>query len=145
MSEEQPSEAEFPDDAPDTLRELTDPEYDEHTLQRVHRGVSEEPVGGAIWLGETEAVRVMKYTDSWAVEAPPVEKRTPDYAGDDADGQLHFVEYEMDAEHGLTEREAYELADSYMRGDAELTEEAWWVSEDDQQAGQQTLSDISAS
>lgn len=145
MSEEQPSEADFPDDAPATLRELTNPEYEEHALQRVHRNVSEEPIGGAIWLSETEAVRVMKYKESWSVEVPPVEMKVPSYASDDADELLHFIEYEMDAEHGLTEREAYELADSYMRGDAELTEDAWWVGKNDQETGQQTLSDISAS
>lgn len=145
MTEEPASEAEFPDDAPEILRELTDAEYKRHRLQRIHRTVSGEPCGGAVWLGEDEAVRVMKYTDSWAVEAPPLERKVPDYASENADEQLHFVEYEMSAEHGLGEREAYELADSYMRGDAELTEEAWWVGENDESTGQQTFDDISAS
>lgn len=145
MSAKSASDTEFPDDAPETLQGLTEPEYEEHTLQRIHRTVSGEPYGGAIWLSEDEAVRVMKYNDSWAVEAPPLEREVPDYASDDADEQLHFLEYKMDAELDLTEEEAYELADSYMRGDAELTDDAWWVGENNQRRGQQTLDDISAS
>lgn len=144
MSAKSASEAEFPNDAPEALQSLTEPEYEGYTLQRIHRTVSGEPCGGAIWLGEDEAVRVMKYNDSWAVEAPPLERKVPDYANDDADEQLHFLEYEMDAELDLTKEEAYELADSYMRGDAELTDDAWWVGENDQERGQQTLDDISA-
>ncbi|QLH82230.1 hypothetical protein [Halosimplex pelagicum] len=145
MTKTPTAEAEFPDDAPENLRALTEAEYEEHRLQRIHRSVSEEPCGGAIWLSEDEAVRVMKYGDSWAVEAPPLERKPPDYAGDDADERLHFFEYKMRAEHGLAEREAYELADSYMRGEAELTEDAWWVGDNDEPAGQQTLDEISAS
>lgn len=137
------TEVQFPDDAPENLRTLTSPEYENHTLQRIHRTVSEEPCGGALWLAEDEAVRVMKYADSWAVEAPPLEWKVPDYASDDADECLHFLEYEMDAELALSEQEAYRLADAYMRGEADLTEDAWWVEDNSKgQIGQQTLDDI---
>jgi hypothetical protein len=143
MTGEPTSEAEFPDDAPENLRELSDAEYEEHRLQRIHRNVSGEVHGGAVWLSKDEAVRVMRYADSWAVEAPPLEWKAPDYASDGADRQLHFIEYEMDAEYGLTEREAYKLAHSYMQDDAELTEEAWGESGNLESAGQQTFDDIS--
>lgn len=137
------TEVQFPDDAPENLRTLTNPEYENHILQRIHRTVSEEPRGGALWLAEDEAVRVMKYTDSWAVEAPPLRWKVPDYAGDDADECLHFLEYEMDAELALSEQEAYRLADAYMRGEADLTGDAWWVGgSGGEQASQQTLDDI---
>lgn len=144
MDTQQPNlDTQFPEDTPETLQALLEPTYEDFTLCRIHRDVSGDPVGGALWVGKTRAVRVIQYTDCWAVESPPIERKVPDYASDDADEVPHFIEYEMDAEFGLDERQAYELADSYLQGEAELTDDAWWGAEDTRdQTGQQTLNEI---
>lgn len=137
------SSPQFPDDTPEQLRALTEPSYEEFVFSRLIRDVSGDALGGAVWIRADRKVRVMGYTDMWAVEAPPIERKTPDYASDDADKVPHIMECEMDAEFGLDREEAYELADAYMRGEAELTDIDQWVGENDtEQRGQQTLADI---
>jgi hypothetical protein len=86
----------------------------------------------------------MGYQDSWAVEAPPLERQSVE---SDSEGgeEAHIIEYEMDAEYGLEQKEAYRLADAYMRGDGVLSEDAWWVgSNQEELGGQQTLDDLVA-
>lgn len=136
--------AEFPDDTPADLSACTAATYDEHAFHRLHRTCGGEPRGGAEWRTESELVRVMGYQDSWAVEAPPLERQSVE---SDSEGgeEAHIIEYEMDAEYGLEQKEAYRLADAYMRGDGVLSEDAWWVgSNQEELGGQQTLDDLVA-
>lgn len=137
-------QAEFPDDAPAGLSACTAATYDEHTFHRLHRTCGGEPRGGAEWRSKSELVRVMGYQDAWAVEAPPIERR-PVEGENESGEEIHIIEYEMDAEYGLEQKEAYRLADAYMRGDEGLSGDAWWVRDGQERVeGQQTLDDLVA-
>ncbi|WP_155120798.1 hypothetical protein [Haloarcula sp. K1] len=137
-------QAKFPDDTPADLSECTAVSYDNHVFHRLHRTCGGEPYGGAVWYGESELVRVMRYQDSWAVEVPPLERESVD--GEDGSRErIRIIEYEMDAEYGLGQMEAYQLADAYMRGEEDLSDGDWFVQDGQEEAGgQQTLDDIVA-
>lgn len=136
----------FPGDAPADLCALTAVKYDAHAFHRLHRTCPGDPSGGAEWQADDELVRVMGYQEEWAVEAAPIERQPPGNSASSAQsGEVHIIEYEMDAEYGLSQTDAYELADAYMNGDADLSDDAWWVaSESASRHGQQTFDDIAA-
>lgn len=142
----QSQNGEFPDDTPAELSACLAVAYENHAFHRLHRTCSGEPLGGAEWRSESELVRVMGYQDQWAVEASPIERRPAERSGEsETDEEIHIIEYEMDAEYGLKQTEAYRLADAYMRGDEDLSEDAWWMQDGGGETeGQQTLDDIAA-
>lgn len=121
----------FPEDAPDDLGEFVEPVYSDHQLNRLHRDVSDDVCGGATWRSADEEVKVMDYSACgyWAVEASELEIR---------DGRLHIDCKSNGEVSGLAREGAYELADEYMRGEADLEAEA----KERKRQGQQTLDQI---
>jgi hypothetical protein len=138
-----PANPKFPADTPTRLCSLTESEYDDYWFHRLHRTVSEEAKGGAQWRSDDELVRVISLSDEWAVEAPPIERKSHGDTGDEETTHIHIIEYEMVAEYNLSRREAYRIADSYIRGERELTDDPCRADKEGNRAGpQQTLSNF---
>jgi hypothetical protein len=125
----------FPDDAPKAYGDLVSAVYDAHEFHRLHRNVSDEPVGGATWRSDDEEVKLMHYSTCgyWAVEASRLEY-------DDERERNIVYSKSNGAVDGLTQERAFQLADEYMAGETDLPDH----DPQQNQSGQQTLSDVVA-